>query len=103
MAWIGSPNLLGGGDQDPAARGAVELGHDEAGHARAVAKHLDLRKGVLAGRRVEDEEDVVGRLGVQAAEHPADLRQLLHQMGLVLEPAGGVDDQHVLTRSPSPA
>ena len=61
-----------------------------------LAEHLDLGKGVLAGRGVEDEEDVVRRFGVEAAEHAADLRQLLHQMRLVLEAAGGVDDQHVL-------
>ena len=43
-------------DQDPAARGSVELGHDEAGHARALAEHLDLSKGILSGGRVEHEQ-----------------------------------------------
>ena len=36
------------------------------------------------------------RFGVEAAEHAADLRQLFHQVRLVLQPPGGVDDQHVL-------
>ena len=53
-------------------------------------------KGVLPGGRVEDEEDVVRSLGIEAAEHSADLRQLVHEVRLVLEPPGGVDDQHVL-------
>ena len=35
------------------------------------------------------------RFGVEAAEHAADLGQLLHQMGLVLQAPGGVDDQRV--------
>ena len=61
----------------------------------ALAEHLDLRKRVLAGGRVEDEQDVVRRFGVEAAEHAADLGQLVHQMRLVLEPPGGVDDQRV--------
>jgi hypothetical protein len=32
---------------------------------------------------------------VEAAEHAADLGELVHQPGLVLKAAGGVDDQHV--------
>src|SRR5438552_12479182 len=32
------------GNQDAAARGAVELGHDEAGDAGDLAEHLDLRQ-----------------------------------------------------------
>ena len=38
------------------------------------------------------------RIGVEAAEHAADLGQLLHQVRLVLEPPGSVDDQHVVAR-----
>ncbi len=95
--------LLGRGDQHAAARGAVELGHDEAGHARALAEHLDLGKRVLAGGRVEHEQDVVRRFGIEPAEHAADLGQFVHQMGLVLQAPGSVDDQHVDRRSRSPA
>src|SRR5580765_6541719 len=40
--------FLGNGNQDAAARGAVELGHDEAGDAGDLAEHLDLRQRVLA-------------------------------------------------------
>ena len=61
-----------------------------------LAEHLDLGKGILAGRRVEDEEDIVRRFGVEAAEDAADLGQFVHQVGFVLQPPGGVDDQHVL-------
>ena len=61
----------------------------------ALAEHLDLGKGVLAGGRIEHEQDIVRRFGVEAAEDAADLGQFLHQMGLVLEAPGGVDDEHV--------
>ena len=87
--------LLGGGDQHPAARGAVQLGHDQTGHPGQIAENLDLRQPILPGGGVEHEQDVVRRFGVEAAEHAADLGKLFHQMGLVLEAAGGVDDQRV--------
>ena len=69
----------------------------------ALAEHLDLGKRILAGGGVEHEQDVVRRLGVEAAEHAADLGQFVHQMGLVLQAPGGVDDQRVDRRSRSPA
>jgi hypothetical protein len=82
-------------DQDAAARGAVELGHDEAGHS-GVARTL--RSGSSAFCPVvasEDEDHVVRRFGIEAAEHAADLGELVHQVRLVLEAPGGVDDQRV--------
>src|SRR5580704_16469175 len=45
--------LLGDGDQNAAAGGAVELGHDEAGDADELAENLDLRQRVLADGGVE--------------------------------------------------
>jgi hypothetical protein len=86
---------FGGGDQHAAPRGSVQLGHDQPGNSGGVAKNLDLRQGVLAGRRVEHQHHVMRRLRVEPAEHAADLGEFVHQPGLVLEPAGGVDDQHV--------
>ncbi len=65
--------VLGRGDPHAAARGAVELGHDQPRHARAVAEHLDLRKRGLAGGGVEHEDDVMRALRVQPPEHAADL------------------------------
>src|SRR3954471_19100037 len=49
------PELLGDGDEEAAARGAVELGHDEAGDAGDLAEHLDLRQRVLTDGGVEHE------------------------------------------------
>ena len=87
--------LLGRRDQHAAARGAVELGHHQTGHAGDVAEHLDLVQCVLAGGGVEDQHRVV-RGGYRLfLQHAADLGEFVHQAGLVLEAAGGVDDQHV--------
>ena len=46
--------------------------------------------GLLAGHRVDDEQRVVG---VDTASR--DAAQLVHQLGVDLEPAGGVDDHDV--------
>ncbi len=40
------------------------------------------------------------RLRVLLAQHADDLLQLRHQPGLVLEPSGGVDQEHVGPRGP---
>ena len=95
MKWIGSPNFSAMRDQDAAARGAVELGHDQAGDAGDLAEHLDLRQRVLADGGVEHEQHRVRRAGVELLHHAHHLFQLAHQLGAVLQPAGGVDDQHV--------
>src|SRR3546814_13322185 len=44
---------------------------------------------------IEHQHHVVRRLGIEAAEHAADLGQLVHQLALVLQASGGVDDQRV--------
>jgi hypothetical protein len=87
--------LLGGGHQHAAARGAVQLGHDQAGDARHILEDLDLLERVLPVGGIEHEDHIVRRLGVEAAQHAADLGQLVHQFALVVQAPGGVDDQHV--------
>ena len=87
--------MLGRRDQHAAARGAVELGHDQTGDARDFLEDIDLRERVLAVGGIEHQHHIMRRLGVEAAEHPADFRQLLHQLLLVLQAPGGVDNQRV--------
>src|SRR6516162_5682393 len=43
----------GDGDQDAAARGAVELGHDQTGDADDLAENLNLRQRILPDGGVE--------------------------------------------------
>src|SRR3546814_11859472 len=73
---------LGRGDEDAAARGAVALGHDEAGDPRDLAEYVDLRHRILPRRRLEDEQHVVRRRGVAADEHALDLGEFVSPLTL---------------------
>jgi F420-0:gamma-glutamyl ligase len=50
---------------------------------------------ILARRRVEHEQHRMGRLRVYLFEDADDLLQLAHQIGLVVQPSGGIDEQNV--------
>ena len=58
-------------------------------------KDLHLREGILAGRGIEHQKGRMGGIGIELLQHPDDLLELGHQVGLVLQPARGVDDEHV--------
>ena len=45
---------------------------------------------------------VCGAAGVELPDHPDDLFQLRHQIRLVLQASGGVDDQNVAIIAPLP-
>src|SRR5438477_396430 len=45
--------------------------------------------------RIEDQQNLVRRAGDLLGHDAANLVQLLHQMGLRVQPARGIDDQHV--------
>src|SRR5581483_11173646 len=83
------------GDQDSAARGAVELGHDQARDARDLLENLDLRQRILSHGGVEHEEHRMRRGGVHFLYHPHDFFQLVHQRRLVLQAPRGVYEQNV--------
>ena len=86
---------LGQHHQDAAARGAVELGHDQAGHAGDLAEDLDLAERVLPDRGVEHQQHGMRRGRLDLADHAHHLFQLAHQLGAVLQAAGGVDQHDV--------
>src|SRR4051812_11187129 len=73
-----------------AARVAVELGQHDAVELRDLGELLGYVDRVLAGHRVDDQQDDV-RL-----DRLLDLGQLLHQVLVDVQAAGRVDDQHVL-------
>ena len=77
-----------------ASRVAVELGEDHAVDAERGMERLGHTDGVLSGHGVDDEEGVVRLDGV------ADLADLLHELGVDGQTAGGVDDEHVLAETP---
>ena len=86
---------FGNGDEHTALGCAVELGHDEAGDACRLAERLDLRERVLANRRIQYEDDIMRRGGVEFLHHPDDLGELFHQFGLVLQTASRVDKHEI--------
>ena len=73
-----------------AAGVAVELGEHHAVELRDVGELLGHVHRVLAGHRVDHEQD---RVRAHALLDPAEL---LHQRLVDVQPAGRVDDQHVL-------
>ena len=92
---------MGQRDQCTAARGAVELGDDQASELHRIIEGLDLRQHVLAGVAVEHQQHLVGCAIHGFADHPPDLLQLFHQMGLGGQTAGGIDHHDAGAASPS--
>ena len=84
---------MGDGDDDAALGGAVELGEDDAGDVGGLGEEAGLLQAVLAGGGVDDEQRLVGRAGDEALGGAAHLVELLHQVGLGVEAAGGVDEE----------
>src|SRR5690606_31811837 len=82
--------------QDDAALGrAVELGQGDSAHRDRLLEELSLLDGVLPGGRVEDEEDFVDRSLERLLGGAYDLLELLHQVGLRVEPARRVRDDEI--------
>src|SRR3954451_2921084 len=74
--------------QGGAAAGiAIELRQHDAVEVGDLGEALRDVYGVLAGHRVDDEQDVVRLRSL------ADLGELLHQLLVDVEPAGGVDEE----------
>ena len=73
-----------------AARVAVELRHHDAVELGRLRELLGDVDRVLARHRVDHQQDVV------RPEQLLEVGELLHQLLVDVQPAGGVDDQHVL-------
>jgi hypothetical protein len=78
------------GERGAAAGVAVELRQDDAVERDLLLERLRDIDGLLAGHRVEDEEHV------HRLRRVADADELLHQLLVDVQPAGGVDDDDVL-------
>ena len=76
-------------ERGAAAGVAVELGHDHAVELGRLGELLGDVDRVLAGHRVDREQDVV------RADPLLDRDQLVHQLAVDVEATGGVDDQDV--------
>ena len=56
---------------------------------------LGLLEGILPGGAVQHKQNLLRRLRMNLLHHFADLRELVHQPHPIVEPSGGVDDDHV--------
>jgi len=80
-----------GDRQRRAAAGVtVQLGQHHAVETDAVGERLGGVHRILADHRVHDEQDLSG------IHRVPDVGRLLHQVGVDAQPAGGVDDHHVV-------
>ena len=89
------PELVRDRDGHAALGRAVELRQRDAGHAGRLAEQPRLLQAVLPGRRVDDEQRLVRRALEPALDHAPHLGELLHQVRLRVQAAGGVDDHDV--------
>src|SRR6476659_3900066 len=79
---------------DDAALGrAVELGQHDAGDVDRLGEDLGLLQAVLPGGGVEDEQHLVDL--ALLLDDALDLAELVHEADLVVQAAGGVDDDDV--------
>jgi len=81
-----------------AASRAVELGQHQTGQADRLVKQPQLGEGVLAGRRVEDQERLVGGSRDELEPPTAGSSSSLHQVDLVAS-ARRVRDDGVVARA----
>src|SRR3954471_7707853 len=81
------------GDDDAALGRAVELGQHDPRDVDGLREDLRLLEAVLAGGGVEDEEHLVDL--ALLLDDALDLAELVHQADLVVQAAGGVDDDDV--------
>src|ERR1019366_1784211 len=87
-------------DENAAARGSVELGHDKTGDPGDAAKNLDLVNRVLADGRIEDEKNGMRRAGIRLFYHPYDFFEFCHELCPVLQAPCGVHQHNVRTTFP---
>jgi len=89
----GQAELLLDGDDHAAFAGAVELGHDEAGERDGLVEFARLVQRIHAGAAIEYQQHFVRRAGQLLADDAVELVQLLHEVVLGVQAAGGVDEQ----------
>src|SRR5690606_12707138 len=88
--------LVGYTDNHASFGGAIEFGKGQCVDVGGLGKLLALLNGILAGRSVEYEQDLMGCTRYDFPHHLLDLRQLVHKGDLVVQPACGVDDGYIV-------
>ncbi len=67
-----------------------------------LLEELGLGDGVLAGGGVHHQDAPVRAAGVVLGQDPLDLFQLLHEVGLGVQPSRGVDEEQIVALRPGP-
>src|SRR5215212_1372312 len=88
---------MGDRDRDPTLSRAIELRQSHARDADGFAEQPCLLDAILARGRVDDEEGLVRRALELLGDHASNFCQLLHQVRLGVQTAGGIDDYDVAT------
>src|SRR6185436_17862264 len=79
---------------------SVQLGECDTRDTGRVAEEPRLLQAVLSRGRVDDEQRLVRRALDSPRDHPPYPLELGHEIGLRVEPPGGVDDRDVRTAGP---
>src|SRR5438132_10255815 len=83
------------GDNDTALGRAIEFGEDDSGDAHGGSEFARLRKTVLPGGGVENEQHVMRRAGNHFCGSALHLFQLGHEVGFGVEASRGIHDDDV--------
>ncbi len=75
----------------------VEFRQDDPSDPDGIGEDLRLSNGVLAGRCIHDQEDLVDR-SCLPIENPDDLAELFHQVAIAVESPSCIDDDYVGSR-----
>ena len=82
-------------DHDATFGRSVQFGNRQSIHLGCSRKLLGLFKCVLSGRTVQYQQDFVRCIGNHFLHHILDLGQLVHQIDLVMQATGGIDNHHI--------
>src|SRR5712664_2377440 len=91
----GQAQLARNGDDDAAFRGAVKLGEDDAGNIDGGSEFASLRKTVLTGGGVENQQDIMGRAGNYFGGGALHFFKLGHQVGFRVQASSGIYNDDV--------
>ena len=92
---IGILSSSGKGKRDTALGSAVEFGNDQTGEPDGFVENLRLFEGVLACGGIDHEEYFMRRKWGMPTDHTDDLFQLIHEIYFVVQPSGGIEQEHI--------
>jgi hypothetical protein len=83
------------GDDNPPSCSPIELRQSKSCNSSGLVKLASLSQRVLPNRGIQDQQHFMWCTGQFLADHPFDLPQLVHQIGLGVQATRRVDEDHV--------